>query len=370
MDTAKAADVVFTHGGDARDHEGLYVMPRDDDGMGRPLARAARLHPDHRGHRLRGLDGRRIKDPSEKVKLEIADFPLFPRLAILDPESTRTLPPPVAAATGMDAMTHAIEGYVSSTGARTRTPLAARAAADPRQPRARGRNAARRTTRRAATCSWPPSWRSRSRSARRTRCRTRRARTSACRTAWPTRSTCRTSSASTPRAAPTSRTATATSTSSSRSVTDEIGDALADPRDRAGRPARAAHAAVGGGRARGRHPGAGGGRDGRRHHAAQPARAVGGGLRGAVPQALSAPSAISRSVERGVLRLPAELLLRARRPHQHRLAHRVDPGDLSGTSAGARHLRGRVHGGSGNGTEYQPRASARSAVSFPLAARL
>ena len=54
-----------------------------------------------------------IKEPVEKVKLEIADFPLFPRLAILDPETTRTLPPAVAAATGMDAMTHAIEGYVS-----------------------------------------------------------------------------------------------------------------------------------------------------------------------------------------------------------------------------------------------------------------
>ena len=54
-----------------------------------------------------------IKDHEEKVKLEIADFPLFPRLAILDPESTRTLPAPIAAATGMDAMTHAIEGYVS-----------------------------------------------------------------------------------------------------------------------------------------------------------------------------------------------------------------------------------------------------------------
>ena len=33
-----------------------------------------------------------IKDHERKVKLEIADFPLFPRLAILDPESTRTLP--------------------------------------------------------------------------------------------------------------------------------------------------------------------------------------------------------------------------------------------------------------------------------------
>ena len=55
-----------------------------------------------------------IKDHERKVKLEIADFPLFPRLAILDPETTRTLPASVAAATGMDAMTHAIEGYVSN----------------------------------------------------------------------------------------------------------------------------------------------------------------------------------------------------------------------------------------------------------------
>jgi 1,3-propanediol dehydrogenase/alcohol dehydrogenase len=55
-----------------------------------------------------------IKDERERVKLEIADFPLFPRLAILDPDTTRTLPPQVAAATGMDAVTHAVEGYVSN----------------------------------------------------------------------------------------------------------------------------------------------------------------------------------------------------------------------------------------------------------------
>ena len=54
-----------------------------------------------------------VKDHEAKVKLELADFPLFPRLAILDPDSTRTLPPQIAAATGMDAMTHAIEGYVT-----------------------------------------------------------------------------------------------------------------------------------------------------------------------------------------------------------------------------------------------------------------
>jgi alcohol dehydrogenase class IV len=54
-----------------------------------------------------------VKDHEPKVKLEVADFPLFPRLAVLDPEVTRTLPAHIAASTGMDAMTHAIEGYVS-----------------------------------------------------------------------------------------------------------------------------------------------------------------------------------------------------------------------------------------------------------------
>jgi alcohol dehydrogenase class IV len=115
MDTAKVADAVFTHGGEAREQEGFYLMPRDDDGMGRPhdIAPLACI-PTTSGTGSEISMAAVIKDPHEKVKIEIADFPLFPRLAILDPDTTRTLPPKVAAATGMDAMTHAIEGYVST----------------------------------------------------------------------------------------------------------------------------------------------------------------------------------------------------------------------------------------------------------------
>jgi alcohol dehydrogenase class IV len=115
MDTAKVADAVFTHGGSAREQEGFFLMPRGDDGMGRPFEIAPlACVPTTAGTGSEVSMAAVIKDPVAKVKLEIADFPLFPRLAILDPETTRTLPPRVAAATGMDAVTHAIEGYVST----------------------------------------------------------------------------------------------------------------------------------------------------------------------------------------------------------------------------------------------------------------
>jgi alcohol dehydrogenase class IV len=114
MDTAKAATVLFTHGGSVHDYEGLYVLPRGNDGMGAPLPLAPlACVPTTAGTGSEVSMAAVVKDHEAKVKLELADLPMFPRLAVLDPESTRTLPPQVAAATGMDAMTHAIEGYVT-----------------------------------------------------------------------------------------------------------------------------------------------------------------------------------------------------------------------------------------------------------------
>jgi alcohol dehydrogenase len=114
MDTAKAADVIFTHGGEPREWEGYYGLPRADDGLGRPydLAPLGCL-PTTAGTGSEVSFAAVIKDRAEHIKFQVADFPMYPRLAVLDPEATRTLPPRIAAATGMDAMTHAIEGYVS-----------------------------------------------------------------------------------------------------------------------------------------------------------------------------------------------------------------------------------------------------------------
>ena len=114
MDTAKAAAVLFTHGGSVHDYEGLYVLPRANDGMGAPLDIAPlACIPTTAGTGSEVSMAAVVKDHEAKVKLELADIPMFPRVALLDPEATRTLPPQIAAATGMDAMTHAIEGYVT-----------------------------------------------------------------------------------------------------------------------------------------------------------------------------------------------------------------------------------------------------------------
>jgi alcohol dehydrogenase class IV len=115
MDTAKAANVIFTHGGEPREWEGYFGLPRDGDGLGRPqeLAPLACV-PTTAGTGSEVSFAAVIKDRDEHIKFQVADLPMYPRLAVLDPESTRTLPPHLAAATGMDAMTHAIEGHVSS----------------------------------------------------------------------------------------------------------------------------------------------------------------------------------------------------------------------------------------------------------------
>ena len=59
-----------------------------------------------------------ITDSKTRRKCPINDFPLIPRYAVLDPEVTRSLPPSVTAATGMDALTHAVEAYIGRSTTR------------------------------------------------------------------------------------------------------------------------------------------------------------------------------------------------------------------------------------------------------------
>ncbi len=54
-----------------------------------------------------------LSDHTEKLKKGIVSPHLFPTVALLDPELTLGLPPAVTAATGMDALIHAVEAYTS-----------------------------------------------------------------------------------------------------------------------------------------------------------------------------------------------------------------------------------------------------------------
>src|SRR5512139_2345003 len=60
-----------------------------------------------------------ISDPEAGQKLVIADTRLVPAMAALDPQLMTGLPPAVTAATGMDALTHAIEAFLGQWATET-----------------------------------------------------------------------------------------------------------------------------------------------------------------------------------------------------------------------------------------------------------
>lgn len=55
-----------------------------------------------------------VSDPEKESKLVIVDTRIVPRMAALDPALMTGLPPHITAATGMDALTHAIESFVGN----------------------------------------------------------------------------------------------------------------------------------------------------------------------------------------------------------------------------------------------------------------
>lgn len=60
-----------------------------------------------------------ISDSENNRKYTISDFPLIPDVAVLDPETTKTLPPHLVATTGMDALVHAIEAFIGRSAVKS-----------------------------------------------------------------------------------------------------------------------------------------------------------------------------------------------------------------------------------------------------------
>lgn len=105
IDTAKAANILFSEGGDlVDDYSGAHTLTR-------PLKPHVVI-PTTAGTGSEVTMIAVIYDEENKEKLAFPDKFLLPNLAVLDPQMTISLPPKMTAATGMDALTHAIEAYV------------------------------------------------------------------------------------------------------------------------------------------------------------------------------------------------------------------------------------------------------------------
>ena len=105
MDTAKAAAVLATNEGRARDFQGLNKVPK----AGLPKG----MVPTTAGTGSEVTFTAVFINEEEKKKAGINSPFLYPEMSILDPELTLGLPAAVTAFTGMDALTHAIESYTS-----------------------------------------------------------------------------------------------------------------------------------------------------------------------------------------------------------------------------------------------------------------
>lgn len=105
MDVAKTVGILVSHGGSVTDYEGAHKVP----GSIVPLIAI----PTTAGTGSEVTAFSVITDKSRNYKLTIFSYELIPAYAILDPSMIMSVPPAVAASTGIDALVHAIEAYLS-----------------------------------------------------------------------------------------------------------------------------------------------------------------------------------------------------------------------------------------------------------------
>mgnify|MGYP002512548387 FL=1 len=104
LDVAKAIGILMTNGGDIRDYEGINQSSK----RGLPII-AVNTTAGTGSEVTRDYV---ITDEEKKVKMLMVDYHCIASLAIDDPQLMTEMPSGLTAATGMDALTHAIEAYV------------------------------------------------------------------------------------------------------------------------------------------------------------------------------------------------------------------------------------------------------------------
>lgn len=106
IDTAKAVAVVATNGGYIKDYMNMKKIASEQ-----PIPHIA--IPTTAGTGSEATNATVITDTTNDVKMMIKQPAFMPDVAIVDPVLTMTSPPAITAATGIDALSHAVEGYLS-----------------------------------------------------------------------------------------------------------------------------------------------------------------------------------------------------------------------------------------------------------------
>jgi alcohol dehydrogenase len=106
IDVAKGLAIIAQFGGHIRDYAGLNRIPE-------PLERKIITIPTTSGTGSEISDGAVFIDEAIQSKFLVLSTRICPALAITDPEVTKSMPPGVTANSGVDALTHAIESYLS-----------------------------------------------------------------------------------------------------------------------------------------------------------------------------------------------------------------------------------------------------------------
>ena len=105
LDSAKAIGLMLTNPGNIRDYVGIGKVER----AGAPVVAI----PTTAGTGSELTIWSVLSDKEKKVKISVGSILNCPKVALLDPELTVSLPPSVTATTGMDALVHALESYVN-----------------------------------------------------------------------------------------------------------------------------------------------------------------------------------------------------------------------------------------------------------------
>ena len=106
IDTAKAVNILLANPGPLRDYDGLNKVPRP----GLPHIAI----PTTAGTSSEMTVAAVIADEKNKKKMVFFGRNVSASIALIDPELTYNLPPALTACTGMDALTHALEAYLST----------------------------------------------------------------------------------------------------------------------------------------------------------------------------------------------------------------------------------------------------------------